>query len=205
MVQGMDIEGAPGSSGEDGGKFDFLNVCVNGVPVARISDNMQFGSSALLDSGSVGIPVKAGTRVTIEGNLGAPLFDNKTMSDDASVTFKEFQLSAALGIGSADLKALIAAISRIGVPSPDYNNKMPVGSGFRAATNGFVMMTTKSAPKNGYRYAFINNVRVFIPLSEKATEFDCVHYGIYPVVTGDVVTLPNDAEDYITLFWVPAK
>lgn len=90
------------------------------------------------------------------------------------------------------------------IPTPDYDNKEEVESGFKAVTKGFVMMTTKSAPKTGYRYAFINNVRVFIPLSERATEFDCVHYGIYPVATGDVITLPN-AENYIKLFWVPAK
>lgn len=90
------------------------------------------------------------------------------------------------------------------IPTPDYDNKEEVESGFKVATKGFVMMTTKSAPKSGYKYAFINNVRVFIPLSERATEFDCVHYGIYPVTTGDVITLPN-AENYIKIFWVPAK
>ena len=90
------------------------------------------------------------------------------------------------------------------IPTPDYNSKMEVESGYCVAAKGFIMMTTKSAPKSGYRYAFINNVRVFIPLSERATEFDCVHYGIYPVTAGDVITLPN-AENYIKLFWVPAK
>ena len=124
--------------------------------------------------------------------------DANTQSLIASISNLTVQLTQALN----DIR--VSMNNTILIPTPDYDNKEEVESGFTAVTKGFVMMTTKSAPKSGYRYAFINNVRVFIPLSERATEFDCVHYGIYPVTTGDVITLPN-AENYIKLFWVPAK
>lgn len=124
--------------------------------------------------------------------------DANTQSLVASISNLTVQLTQALN----DIR--VSMNNTILIPTPDYDNKEEVESGFKAVTKGFVMMTTKSAPKSGYKYAFINNVRVFIPLSERATEFDCVHYGIYPVTTGDVITLPN-AENYIKLFWVPAK
>lgn len=153
--------------------------------LAEISSNISSNTAAI------------NSLITSVDNLKASNEAN-TQSLVDSISNLTVQLTQALN----DIR--VSMNNTILIPTPDYDNKEEVESGFKVATKGFVMMTTKSAPKSGFKYAFINNVRVFIPLSERATEFDCVHYGIYPVTTGDVITLPN-AENYIKIFWVPSK
>ena len=71
--------------------------------------------------------------------------DANTQSLIASISNLTVQLTQALN----DIR--VSMNNTILIPTPDYDNKEEVESGFTAVTKGFVMMTTKSAPKSGYR------------------------------------------------------
>lgn len=142
LLTSTDVEGDSDSNG------DCLNVLINNSPVAKLGDNWDGN-----DSGSVGIPVKGGSNIIIQGvQPGTKMFGQ--VSNSSKLVFKEYRLNS-LNV-------------TVGLPNYDKGDDITkevvrtavgVSKGYKAKSDGFVLFRCTPSfgkeeftPAEGYGY-----------------------------------------------------